>query len=176
LRGTLPFNLEVLVGVMTLVLDIRRNDLVGHITAAAAEVPPCPNVPSRELLAKVRKLRQELIGSLALETLHQAADGHLRRNRHKEVDVVLGHVTLEDADILITANLPQQVSNPKRNFPRQHLAPVLGHPYHVEVDLKNRVSAAPILLHTRRLPSTPARRMLKPSPEGEGFNPPSGGQ
>ena len=71
-------------------------------------------MPSPELLAKVRRLQQELVNAVVPEPLPRAANNCLRRTRRKKVDVVFGHVALDDADIVIVADRPQQVSSPNR--------------------------------------------------------------
>src|SRR5512142_3221060 len=71
-----------------LVRDGFRHHRVRHVPAAAAEVPPRPQVPAPELLPQRREFVQQLIRRLPLQPLHQPADRHLRRERHQQVHVL----------------------------------------------------------------------------------------
>lgn len=76
-RGSLPFNGEGRIVVMTLVLDVRLDDLIGDVAAAAAKIAARPPVPSPVALPDRRKLPQQEIGAFPLEALDQPADRHL---------------------------------------------------------------------------------------------------
>ena len=75
--------------------------------------------------------------------------------------------------------LPDQLSHTVANGLQQYRLPVLRRPHQVQVDLKDRVRSVPVSHPTSLRPhSFTANRpkLLKFSPEGEGFNPPKVGQ
>jgi hypothetical protein len=113
---------------MRLVFDVDRDDLIGDIPTAAAEVAACPDVLAPELLAQVRKLGEQLVCGLPFEVLHPGTKGDLGRDRDKEVDGVFGDMAFEDANLLLAPDLPQQLSDPQCHLAGQYLATILGDP------------------------------------------------
>jgi len=77
IRGSLPFNGEGRIVVMTWVLDVRLDDLIGNVATAAAKIAARPYVPSSVALPNRRKLPQQEIGAFSLEVLDQPADRDL---------------------------------------------------------------------------------------------------
>src|SRR5690349_17705913 len=121
----------------------------------------------------MRKLLQQLIGGLALEPLHQPADRHLRRNGYEQMHVIFGNMALDDQHILLRANLTQQVADARADLSADSRAPIFRYPDQVQVDLEHRMRAVAVrFTHDPRVPHATAR-LLKPSPKGEGFDPPS---
>lgn len=133
-----------------LVLDVRRDHLVCHVPAAATKVPPSPQVTPPKRPPQVRKLPQQRVRTLPLQPLHQPADRHLRRDRRKQMHVVLRHVPLQDLHVLLTADLPDHLAYPQPNLPAHHRLPILRHPHHVHVDLEHRVRPVSVA-HPRML-------------------------
>src|SRR5437870_2447363 len=93
------------------------------------------------------KLPQQLIGRLSLQPLQQPADRDLRGHRHQQMHVILADVALHDRHFVLAANLADQIPYPQSDFPGQGGSTILGDPYQMEVNLKNRVRPVPILLH-----------------------------
>src|SRR5438445_7962772 len=91
------------------------------------------------------------------------------RNRHEHVYGVFGHMPLHDGHLMLGANVSYQISRACRHFSRQCRSPILRDPHQMQMDLKYGVRAASILWHPPRLSSA---RSPKPSPKGEGFDPP----
>ena len=137
---------------------------------------PAPTgVPAPKLLLQVRELRQHMLRRRPLQLLHQSADQHLWRARHDQMNLILRHMPLHGPDLMLPADLSHQVPNPNRHLSLERPTPVLRDPHHVEMNLEHRMRAAPILpTHPSRLPAAP--RALKPSPQGEGFDPHRMGQ
>ena len=76
---------------------------------------------------------------------------------------------LQNLNITVSAYLTDQFPDPDPHLSTQYRFPILGHPYQMQVDLKNCMCPMTIA-HALRL--TPHHNALKLSPEGEGFNPP----
>ena len=117
---------------------------------------------------------QQLVRRLALQALHKTTDCRLRRDRKEKVNVIPRYMTLHDRDVMTAANLSDDFPNPNADFTGQHLPAVLGDPHHVQVDLVYRVGSMTVFFHPENI--APLTNLLKPSPKGEGFNPPSLGQ
>jgi len=69
---------------------------------------------------------------------------------------------------MLPADIPDQIPYPRRNLARQRRSSIFRDPYQMQVDFKYSVRASPVFRHPRSLSGAHA---LKPSPEGEGFNP-----
>ena len=160
---------------MTLIRYIFRNHLVGHISAATAEISSRPQMSPPKLLLQMRKLPHQLVRRLPLQPLYQTADRYLRRYRHKQMQMVFRHMSLEDRHFMLPADLPDHIPHSRCNFSRQRPSTIFRRPYQMHMDLEYRVCSAPIFLHPHTLPQRP-QILLKPSPKGEGFNPPRLGQ
>lgn len=124
---------------MVLAFDVLLDDVIGHISAAAAEIAPCPEVPSPVCLARMGVLAEQLVGSFPFEPLHEPTDCDVRRDRNEQVDVIARNMPLDDIHILTLADLPDHIPNSKCNRPLQYLLSVLRDPYQVEMNRKNRV-------------------------------------
>lgn len=160
---------------MTLRLNVFHDGIVGHVAATAAKVASRPDVPSPKFLPQMRKFVQQLVGRLPLQALQKSADRNLRRYRHEQVNMVLRHMPLENRNIMMTTDLPDQIPNPCPNFARQHPTPILRNPDQMQMNLVHSVRAMPIVFHAPNL-AYRKQKLLKPSPKGEGFNPPRVGQ
>lgn len=111
----------------------------------------------------------------SLQTLNQTADRNLRWYRHEQVDVILRNVPLHDRHIVLTADLLDQITDSCTHFPRQHSPPVLRYPNQMQMYLKHCVPAMSIFSHAPNLAHR-TEYLLKPSPKGDGLDPPSIGQ
>src|ERR1700730_3627273 len=160
---------EILILIHVLLSYIFRDHLIGDIAGTATEVSAGPQVPAPELLLQVRELCQQVMRRLSLQPLQQPADRHLRRNRHEHVYVVFGHMPLHDGHLMLGAYVSYQISRACRHLSCQGRSPILRDPHQMQMDLEYGVRAASIFWHPSRLSSA---RSLKPSPKGEGFDPP----
>ena len=106
---------------------------------------------------------------LPLQPLHQPADRHLRWDRYQKVHVIFAHVPLQDVDVQSSANLADQVPHPMTHCPAS-----TGLRYFVTQTRCKWISktlCAPCRYSSMGLFYRNAT--LKPSPKGEGFDPPS---
>ena len=155
---------------MILLLDVLHYHFIRHVATAATEVSSRPNVSSPELLAKVRKLLQKLISCLPFQPLQQSADCHLRRYAHEQVNVVTRDVPFHYGDFVRRTDFSNQVSDSETDFTRESGAAIFRSPDQMQMNLKYGVSATPIIFHAATLARP--QNLLKPSPKGEGFDPP----
>jgi len=160
---------------MTLVCYVLGYHFVGHVTAAATKISPCPQVAPPKLLLQMRKFAQQLVRTLPLQPLYHSADRYLRRDRYKQMHMIFRHMTLHNRHFVLPTYLPDQISHSRCHFSRQRWTPILRRPYYVHMNLENRVRAVSIFLHPQTL-SYCQLNVLKLSPKGEGFDPPKMGQ
>lgn len=138
---------EILVLIDVLVRDVLRHHLIGHVSGTAAEVPTRPNMPTPELLLPVRELRYQVVRRFPLQPLQQPADRYLRWDRHHQMHVVLGYVPLHNLDLMLAANVPDQVPDARGYLSGQSRSPVFRNPDQMQMDLENGVRAASIFWH-----------------------------
>ena len=155
---------------MILLLDILHYHFICHIATAATKIPSRPDVPPPELLSQVRKLRQQLVGRLPFQPLQQSTDCHLRRDTYKQMNVIARDVSFHYRHFVARAYFSNQVSHSQTDFARERRAAVFGRPNDVQMYLEDGMSAAPIIFHAATLAWQ--QNLLKPSPKGEGFDPP----
>lgn len=74
--------------IMALVGNIRLDDVVGDLSAAATEVAARPNVSPPVTFTHLGKLTQQNVGTLSLQWLHSSTHRDLRRNREHHVDMI----------------------------------------------------------------------------------------
>lgn len=156
---------------MTLIRYVFRYHLIGHIAATAAKIPPCPQMSPPKLLVQMRKFPHQLVRRLPLQPLYQSAYRYLGRYRHKQMQMIFGHMPLQDRHFVLPTYLPNQISHSRRHFPAQRRTTVFCRPNQMHMYFENCVRPPPIFLHPITLPHR-TKNSLKPSPKGEGFNPP----
>ena len=132
---------------MILTLDILLDDVIGDITATTAEVSSRPKMPPPVTFTQMRVLVQQFERSLAFKFLDQTTDRDLGRDRHEQMDVILGHVAFDDIHIFPLANFSDHIPNSEGNRPFQNLFPVLRDPDQVQMDRKNRMRTMPVCAH-----------------------------
>ena len=142
---------EILVRRRVLVGDVLRDNFIGDIAGATAEVSSRPQVPTPELFLQVRKLGQQVMRSPAFQPLHQAADRCLRRDRNQQMNVVLRDVPFQYRDIVLPTDVPDQIPHPHCYISRQCRSPVFRDPHEVKMDIEYSVRAPPIFRHPRSL-------------------------
>ena len=76
----------------------------------------------------------------------------------------------------LAADLADQITHPLANHASQGCTTVFRGPNHMQVNFKHGVSASSIGFHAVDCTTTPWNFSLKPSPKGEGFDPPRRGQ
>jgi hypothetical protein len=84
--------------------------------------------------------------------------------------VVLRHVPFHDRYLMMPADLTDQVPHPRRYLALERRPAILHNPHQMQVEFEYCMRPSPVFRHPQSLSGAHA---LKPSPEGEGFNPPS---
>ena len=132
---------------MVLLLNVLLDDFVGDVATADAEVSARPHVTTPELLSQVRKLMHHFIRTLPFQHLEQPADGHLRWNAHKQMDMIFRDMPLDDGDLLIAADLSNQLSETGADFTCHDRLTILRDPDQMQMNLEGSVRAAPVIFH-----------------------------
>jgi hypothetical protein len=156
---------------MTLIGNILRNHLIGHITATTTKVAPRPQVPPLELLLQMGELAQQLVGRLPFQPLDQPTDRHLRGDRHEQLQMSFSHVAFPERYFMLSADLANPIAHPQGHFARQRWPAIFRGPDQMQMDFKNCVGTAPIRFHAAKvaygcphvLKLSPARRGRYPS-------------
>jgi hypothetical protein len=134
-----------------LAFDILPDDIVSHIPAATTEIPTSPKMPTPVLSPQMLKLSQHLIRGLALQSLHQPADGYLRWKRYEKVNVIPGDMPFYDLDVFPSADLTDQIPYPKGHVSLQDGFTIFGDPHQMQVDHENAMCSVPIFRHTGKI-------------------------
>ena len=153
---------------MGLLRNVRFDDFVRDMAAAAAEGAPRPDMAAPKALPQMRELGQQTIGAFAFHALDQATDRDVRWDRDHHMDMARRDVPLEDIAAGLLALFTDNGPDPLGDLTAQHFMAVLGDPDDMEVDGKRRMGAMAIVTHA--LQSTQNR--LKLPPQGGGFAPP----
>ena len=132
---------------MVLIFNIFCDHLIRDVAAAATEVPPRPEMAAPVLLAQMGKLRQQMVRRLPFQPLHQPTDGHLRRDRDEEMDMILRNLAFHDVDFLAATDFPQQFSHAIADFSMQDRFSIFCDPDQMQMDAKNIVRPTPIVAH-----------------------------
>jgi hypothetical protein len=170
----LPFaiNLEVIAIAIRLLLYVRLDYFIRHIPAATAKIPSRPKMTTPILTTQRFKFMEQSVRTLTLQPLDQSADRQLRRDGHKQVDVILGDMPFQNLNRLIPANFPEHFPRPIRYISHQNRLPILGYPHQMQMDDKNTMGTMPIFAHA----SDFTQEMLKLPAKAGGFDPPKGRQ
>ena len=154
---------------MRLLRNVRFDDLVSDIAAAAAEVAPRPDMAAPKALPHMRKFGQQTIGAFAFYPLDQATDGNMRRDGDHDMDMIWRDMPLQDIDARLPTFFPYNRPHPLSDLTAQDLVAIFGDPHDMEVDGKRRMGAMAIVTHVPQ--ST--QNLLKLPPKGGGFDPPN---
>ena len=127
--------------------DVLHDRLVGYDSRAGHEEPSGPQVPTPAQLVQVAELLQQLPRRLPLDPLHQVARRDVRRARDEQVDVVDAHVALEDLDLQLRTDRPNDLTEPEADVASLDLLAVLRDPHQVELYVKARVGGPSVVLH-----------------------------
>jgi hypothetical protein len=142
---------EILILVDILFRYVFGNHFVRHIPAAAAEVSSGPQVPSPKLLLDVLEFRHQVVRRLSFQPLQQPTDRYLRRYRHEQMHMVLRNMPFHYPHLVLRADVPDQISRSRCHLSTQSRSPIFRDPYQVQMNLKNRVRAAPVVRHASSL-------------------------
>jgi hypothetical protein len=155
---------------MILLLNVLHYHFIRHITTAATKVPARPDMSPPELLLQVRDLLKQFVGCLPFQPLQQSADRNLRRYADKQMNVVARDVPFHNRHFVSSAYLSNQVSDSEADFASENWTPVFGRPDNVQMNLEDGMRTTQVIFHAATLAWQ--ANLLKPSPKGEGFDPP----
>jgi hypothetical protein len=113
---------------MRLLRNVRLDDLVSDMAAAAAEVAPRPDMAAPKALPHMRKCGQQTRGAFALHPLDQATDRDGRWDQDHHVDMGRRDVPLEDIDVGLLALFPDDGTYSFCDLTAQHLVAIRGDP------------------------------------------------
>src|SRR4051812_4008308 len=113
---------------MGLLRNVRFDDLVRDIAAAAAEVASCPDMAAPKALAHMWKFGEQPIGTFAFHPLDQATNRDVRWDRDHHMDMVGRDVPLEDIDAGFLALFTDNGTDPFGHLTAQYFMAVLGDP------------------------------------------------
>jgi hypothetical protein len=103
--------------VLTLVGNISPDDIVGDLSAAAAEIAARPDVSPPVPFSDLGKFTHQNVGTLSLQLLYQSTNRDLRRNREHHVDVIGRTMALQNINALSPALFPNDISYPLSHRP-----------------------------------------------------------
>ena len=122
-----------------MVLNILKYDLVGNRTASGAKVAPGPEMAAPVTLANFGKFLLDLVRGATLDALHEPAHRDARRDRHEQVDMIVGQDAADDCSSHLAADLANDFADPLTQRTLQHLEPVLSDPDNMIAVVKNGV-------------------------------------
>jgi hypothetical protein len=127
--------------------DGLHDHLVRHVTRTRHQAAPRPKGPTPALLVQVAILLQLPSRTLPLHPLHQVTRRNVRRAGDEQVDVGDAHVTLEDLDLQLRTDRPNDLAEPDADFALEKLLAVFRDPHQVELDVELGVSGPSVVLH-----------------------------
>src|SRR5271157_2762258 len=153
-----PILLELL-----LVSDVP-SDLVFVQTDGTYTVPPCPETPAEQRPFRSQQLPVDPGRTLALQVPDRHGDAIPGGHAQQHVDVVRHCLTLHQLDILLTAQIPQDLPNSSPDLSVQHLATVLRKDHDVILTVPLHVGLAlPIFHGGPPAPPGPSSRRTVPN-------------
>lgn len=155
---------------MILLLDVLHYHFIRHVATAATKVPARPDMSPPELLLQVRELLKQFVGCFAFQPLQQSRNRHLWRYADKQMYVVARDVAFHNGHFVGRAYLSNQVSDSEADFASENRTPVFGRPDNVQMNLEDGMRTTTVIFHAATLAWQ--ANLLKPSPKGEGFDPP----
>jgi len=136
---------------LLLILDVLpygvliKPDRADEIATGPKMVPPIG------LLFQFRVALEKLDRNLAFQGTHQLGDGDLRRNRNKQMDVVVLNVQLLDGTLLPLAQRPDIMLDQFLYGALQYAEPVLWNPNNMVIALVNDMAKFPIFTHVTKI-------------------------
>lgn len=111
-----------------LVLDVLLNHLVGNGARGRSKVAPSPEVSSPESFANTWEELEQFVRALALDLLHDVADGEMGWIGGEEMNMVRGHFAADDMDIQFGANPSNEIPHRFSDRTHQNLFAIFGNP------------------------------------------------
>jgi hypothetical protein len=94
--------------------------------------------------------------TLPLDPLHQLTRRNLRRAGDEQVDVIDAAVTLEDLDLRLRTDRPNDLAEPDADVASQELHAVLRDPHQVQLDVEPGMGGPSVVLHPANVPDVVA--------------------
>ena len=122
-----------------LIFDVPLDHLVGDGTGGRGKVAPCPEMPSPEFLAQLRKHLEELIGTLALELLHGIGNVQRHGIRDEQMDMIWGYFAADDVHLQFRGNPADELPHGLSCLSYEHPPTVLREPDKMHFHVRLRV-------------------------------------
>ena len=110
-----------------------------------------PQVSPPELFLQMLKFCQQRMRRLPFQPLPQPTDRPLRRDRYKQMHVVLGHVPLHNLHLVLRTDIPDQVPYPRCHLATQRWPSILRYPHPMQMDLEYGMRGASVICHPTSL-------------------------
>ena len=115
------------------------------------------------------KLHHQFTRRLAFEILHDLTARKIRRTRQEYMNMILGYMAGQYLDLVGFAYLDDQLTQAMAHITVKHWPTVLCDPHKMVLNVKTTMGSGTTIFHPISL--TDNQRILKVSPEGEGFRP-----
>ena len=127
--------------------EVLHDDLVCHVARTRHEEPAGPQVSAPAEPLQVAVLRHQPPRVLPLQPLHQVARRHMRWAGDEQPHVIDADMSLENLDLQLRTDRPDDLAEPEADVTPQQLLAVLGDPHQVELDIKAGVGGPSVVLH-----------------------------
>jgi hypothetical protein len=86
---------------------------------------------ARETLLHVQRFPVNLNRRFPFQVTYHHRHAKLRRYAQQHVDMIRHHMSFDQPDLLLSAQLLKQLAYPLTHMPKHRLAPVFGHDHYV---------------------------------------------
>ena len=131
-----------------MMLQILFNHFFRHLPNCGAEISPCPKMSSPISLLQMWKLLEQSTCRIAFDPPHNLTGCHSGRGTHQNMHMILANYSAHDPYLKRFTNLTNHCSNSFSNIPCQNLIAVFRHPNKMILNLKNRMTAIPVVHDT----------------------------
>ena len=135
-------------GLTFLLINILLNHFVGDIARADCQISSGPKMSAPELLAQMRKLRQQNPRAYAFQPLHNLAYVLRWTIRDEHVNMVAGYLTRDNFNLMLNHNLPQDIPGANCHLTRQYPLAVFGNPNNVYFEIRFGMCSKLITSHS----------------------------
>ena len=94
-----------------MLLNVLKYDLICDGTAGGTKVASGPEMSAPTALPNVGKLLLDLVRGSSLHALHEPAHRNARRDRHEQVDMIVGQHAADDRGYHLATNLANDFTN-----------------------------------------------------------------
>jgi hypothetical protein len=115
---------------------------------------------------------EQFVRTFPFQALRQPTDRQLWRDRHKQMNMILGYMPFQNFHTLMATNIPDHFPRSIDYIPHKDWLAILGYPHQMQMNGKNTMGTMPIFVHAPKL----TQEMLKLPAKAGGFDPPKGRQ